>query len=57
MFSTVDKALVAVIMGALSLLDLLFGIHFGLPEGVIAQIAAVAGPILVWAIPNRKKLG
>lgn len=55
MFTTVDKAIVALIMSVLSILDLLFGINFGLGEGTVATIAALVGPILVWAVPNLFK--
>ena len=42
MFTTVDKALAALVMGLLSILNLLFGIDLGLsPETVSAIIAAL----------------
>ncbi len=54
MFTTVDKALVALIMGVISILNLVFGINIGIaPETVSAIIAAIT-PLLVYLIPNKK---
>ena len=51
MFTTVDKALAALVMGLLSILNLLFGIDLGLsPETVSAIIAA--GKIIPTVVPQ-----
>lgn len=56
MFTAIDKALVALVMGALSLMNLVFGWNLGVsPETVSAIIAAVT-PFLVYFIPNRSKV-
>ena len=46
------KAIAAILTGA-SQLAALYGFDLGLTEDVIVSIAAVAAPILVYAIPNR----
>ena len=55
MITSIDKALTALIMGALSLLNLLFGIDaFGAHLADVVQwIVFVLTPILVWLVPNR----
>lgn len=53
MFTSLDKALVALVMGALYLLNSFAGIDLGVSEGTITAIIAALTPILVWAVPNR----
>lgn len=56
MFTTVDKALIALILALLSILNLVFGIDwFGnVTEETIGVIVSVLMPVLVWLIPNRE---
>ena len=54
MLTSLDKALVAVVMGILSILNLAFGISFGLDPAVISSIIAALTPVLVYLIPNKK---
>lgn len=55
MFTSIDKALVALIGSVLFFLNMVFGINaFGEHAAdVIEAIVAVLTPILVWLIPNR----
>jgi hypothetical protein len=55
MITTIDKALVAVIMGVLFLLNSWLGISIGagVDEVTVAKWAAIITPVLVWLIPNR----
>ena len=53
MFTTIDKALIAIVMGVLSLLNLLFGINFGIDPAALSSIIAALTPVLVWLIPNK----
>lgn len=54
MFTTIDKALTAAIMGILSILAIAFGIHISwLTPEVIASIVAAITPLLVYLIPNK----
>jgi uncharacterized membrane protein len=57
-FTTVDKALVALIGAVLALLNMLFGISlFGEHAAdVVEAIVVVLTPILVWLVPNRVML-
>ena len=56
MFTAIDKALVAAIMGILSIVNLLWGVDllgWGVhTEQTIGTIIAVLLPILVWLVPN-----
>lgn len=57
MFTTIDKALTAFVMGLLSLLTLIFG--WQLPgfldtNTLTMVISTVVAPILVYFIPNKK---
>lgn len=49
-----QKAIVAVIMAALLIIDAWFGTHWA-SESVVQTILAVLTPIFVWLIPNRQK--
>lgn len=55
MYTTVDKAIVAVLGGIIALIDMLFGINIGIGENVVAAIAAVITPLLVYLVPNKAK--
>jgi hypothetical protein len=54
MFTQADKALVAVIMGALYLIKTYFGLDFGVSEATAGAIASFVTAILVYLVPNRK---
>jgi TctA family transporter len=56
MYTTFDKALIALLLAALSILNILFGIElFGVhTEQAIGIIIAVLIPILVWWFPNKQ---
>jgi hypothetical protein len=54
MFTSVDKALTAIVMAILYLLNALGGIDIGLSEETVAAILAGLTPLLVWLIPNRQ---
>lgn len=51
MFTSVDKALVALVTSGVYILNNLGVAH--IPDSVVTSIVSVA-PILVWLIPNKK---
>lgn len=53
MFTAIDKALVALVMGLLSILNLVFGIDLGITPETISVIIAAITPLLVWLVPNK----
>jgi hypothetical protein len=53
MFTSIDKALTAIVMAALYLINVFGGIELGLAEETVAAIIAALTPILVWLVPNR----
>jgi hypothetical protein len=53
MFTTFDKALVALVMALLSILNLSFGIDIGLDEATVSAIIAALTPLAVYLWPNR----
>ena len=56
MFSSMDKALVALIMSVIFLLNFFFGVNLGVvSQDTVATIVGLLTPILVWAIPNKPK--
>ena len=55
MFTTIDKALAALVMGILSILNLLFGIDLGLSPETVSTIIAALTPLIVYLIPNKQK--
>jgi hypothetical protein len=57
MFTSMDKALVALIMSALFLINFFFGLNLGfVTQETVATVVGLLTPILVWAIPNKPKL-
>lgn len=53
MFTSIDKALTAVVMAVLYFLSTFFNISLGLTEETVTSIIAAVTPILVWLIPNK----
>jgi hypothetical protein len=53
MFTTIDKALTAVVMGLLSILNLVFGISLGIEPATVQIIISALTPVLVYLIPNK----
>ena len=56
MFTSIDKALVAAIMGILFIVQTYtgFSMVWATPD-TIATIIGLVTPVLVWAIPNKKR--
>lgn len=54
MFSSIDKAVVALLMAGVFLLNNLVGWDLGLGEDTLNAVAAVLSPLLVWLVPNRR---
>lgn len=54
MITSIDKALVAVIMAVIFFANEYLNAGLTVDPALVNQIVAVATPILVWAIPNRK---
>ena len=56
MFTTIDKALVAMVMGVLFILQTYVGLNTSwISQETVATIIGLITPILVWAIPNKVK--
>lgn len=55
MYTSLDKALVALIMAGASIGNLLFGEHWQVSEPYVTAVVAVATPILVYLVPNKDK--
>ena len=55
MFTSIDKALVAAIMGVLFIVQTYTGLQlpWATPDTIVAIIGLVT-PVLVWATPNKK---
>ena len=55
MFTSIDKALVAAIMGILFIIQTYTGLQlpWAAPD-TITTIIGLVTPVLVWAIPNKK---
>ncbi len=54
MFTSIDKALTALVLAALYLLNALFGVSIGLDPDLVSNIIVALSPVLVWLIPNKK---
>ena len=56
MFTSIDKALVALIMSVIFLLNFFFGFNLGfVTQETVATVVSLLTPILVWATPNKPK--
>ena len=54
MFTSIDKALTALVMAVLFLLNVFFGTDLGWDEQTVAVVIAAFTPILTWLIPNKE---
>ncbi len=55
MFTSIDKALVAMVMGILFIVQSFTGFNLGwITESQVTTIIGLLTPVLVWAIPNKK---
>lgn len=55
MITSVDKALISVVMGVLFLLNTYAGIDLGITEETVSTVIVGLTPILVYLIPNKTK--
>ena len=55
MFTTIDKALAALLPPLVAFIGLLTGIDLGLSPELLAAIAAGLSGILTWLVPNKQK--
>lgn len=54
MFTSIDKALVAAIMGILFIVQTYAGLNLTwISQEAVASIIGLVTPVLVWAIPNK----
>jgi hypothetical protein len=55
MFSNIDKAIVAAVMGILFIIQTYTGFSTSwISADAVATIVGLITPVLVWAIPNKK---
>lgn len=54
MFTTLDKALAALVMAVLSIVNLVFGWNFGISPETVSGIIAALTPLIVYMVPNKK---
>lgn len=54
MFTSIDKAIVALIMGLLSIGNLWFGFDLGITPDAVTSVIALLTPLIVWFVPNKK---
>lgn len=56
MFTSIDKALVALIMGVLFIVQTYTGFSLSwISAETVSTIVGLITPVLVWAIPNKAK--
>ena len=53
MFTSIDKAIVAIVMGVLSLLNLFFGWAAPIDPATLQIIITALTPLFVWWVPNK----
>ena len=57
MVTSIDKALVALIMSVIYILNTYYGFHLGVSEEMLNMIVSVFTPFLVYLVPNKKRNG
>lgn len=57
MFTSVDKAIVAIVMAILFIINAQWGINIGLDEATVTAILAVLTPLFVYFVPNKGTKG
>ena len=56
MFTSIDKALVALVMGLLFIIQTYTGFNLSwISADTVTTIIGLLTPVLVWAIPNKPK--
>ncbi|MEN6644298.1 MAG: hypothetical protein ABFE08_17805 [Armatimonadia bacterium] len=56
MFSSIDKALAALVMAVLFLINYFFGVNLSwVSQDTVATVIGLLMPVLVWAVPNKAK--
>lgn len=53
MFTSVDKAIVALIMAVIFLVNHFTSFHFALTEDQVTVLVGIATPLLVHQVPNK----
>lgn len=54
MFTSIDKALVALVMGLLFIIQQFTGVSLGwISQETVTTVIGLLTPVLVWAIPNK----
>lgn len=54
MFTAMDKALVAAIMGAIYVWNALSPWHIGVSAATVQTVVGILAPVLVYLVPNKK---
>jgi hypothetical protein len=54
MITSIDKALAALVMSVLFLVNFFFGVNLSwISPDTVATVIALLTPVLVWAVPNK----
>ncbi len=56
MYTSMDKALVGLIMALIYLVNNVFGVNLQIDVSLVNNIIVAVTPFLVWLIPNKKKI-
>ncbi len=56
MFTSIDKALVAMVMGLIFILNTYLGVNLSwVSQETVATVVGLITPVLVWLVPNKTK--
>ena len=53
MFTSFDKAIVAIIMGVIYLINSTFGLNIGVSADTVNALVVAISPLLIWLVPNK----
>jgi hypothetical protein len=56
MFTSIDKALVAMVMGLIFIANTYLGVNLSwVSQETVATVVGLITPVLVWLVPNKTK--
>lgn len=55
MFTSIDKALAALVMALIYLANNHLGMNIGVSEATVNNVIALLTPVIVWLVPNKAK--
>ena len=53
MYTSIDKAIAAVVCGIIYMINTMTPFHFGIEESTVSAVVGILSPVLVYFVPNK----